>query len=81
MPPGEIDSIHPSIIFPPRWYDAVDYQSQRIMIEFIQLLEKLNSPRRGWPQRGVPESEAETISAHMYQMAMILMAYPWVRQK
>lgn len=51
------------------------------MIEFIQLLEKLNSPRRGWPQRGVPESEAETISAHMYQMAMILMAYPWVRQK
>lgn len=51
------------------------------MIEFIRLLEGLNSPRRGWPKRGVPESAAETIGEHMYQMAMILMAYPWVRQK
>ena len=51
------------------------------MIELIRLVEKLNSPRRGWPKRGVPELATETISAHMYQMAMILMAYPWVRQK
>ncbi len=51
------------------------------MIEFIRLLEKLNSPRRGWPKRGIPESAAETISEHMYHMAMILMAYPWVGEK
>ncbi len=51
------------------------------MIELIRLFEKLNSPRRGWPKRGVPESAGETISEHMYQMTMILMAYPWVRDK
>ncbi|KAL2128848.1 hypothetical protein VTI74DRAFT_8567 [Chaetomium olivicolor] len=47
------------------------------MIELISLFEKLNSPRRGWLKRGIAKSEAETISEHMYQMAMILMAYPW----
>lgn len=49
------------------------------MLELLKLFEKLNSPRRGWIKRGIPESKAETISAHMYQMAVILMAYPrWV---
>ncbi|KAL2016053.1 hypothetical protein VTK56DRAFT_4319 [Thermocarpiscus australiensis] len=47
------------------------------MIEFIRQIEKLQSPRRGWPKRGVPESAAETIAEHMYQMAMVIMAYPW----
>lgn len=47
------------------------------MIEFIQ---HLNSPRRVWLKWGVPESAAETISAHLNQMAMILKTYPWVRQ-
>ncbi len=51
------------------------------MIELLRLLERLNTPRRAWPIGGIPESAAEPISAHMYQMAMILMAYPWVRRR
>jgi 5'-deoxynucleotidase YfbR-like HD superfamily hydrolase len=51
------------------------------MLDLLRLLEKLNSPRRGWVQRGIPHSDTETINQHMYQMAMILMAYPnWVRR-
>jgi 5'-deoxynucleotidase YfbR-like HD superfamily hydrolase len=49
------------------------------MIELLRVLEKLNSPRRGWLKRGVPEP-VENISEHMYQMAVVLMAYPWVRR-
>jgi len=48
------------------------------MIELRRLLEQLNTPFRGWVSRGVPEAAAETISAHRHQMAIILMAYPWV---
>jgi 5'-deoxynucleotidase YfbR-like HD superfamily hydrolase len=50
------------------------------MLDLLRLLEKLNSPRRGWVKRGIPDTDVETISGHMYQMAMILIAYPhWVR--
>ncbi|KAK3290110.1 uncharacterized protein B0H64DRAFT_332830, partial [Chaetomium fimeti] len=44
--------------------------------DLLRLLEKLNSPYRGWVKRGIPNSDLETISQHIYQMAMILIVYP-----
>lgn len=44
---------------------------------FIQIVSLLKSQRRtGWVDRGLPSSQVESISDHMYRMGVILMLLP-----
>ena len=47
-------------------------------VPLLTALEALkNIPRRGWIIRKIPEPES--VADHMHRMAIICLAYPWVR--
>ncbi|KAK5633381.1 hypothetical protein RRF57_009095 [Xylaria bambusicola] len=50
------------------------------MISFFATSEVLKkTQRKGWAIRGI--ENPESVAAHMYQMGLICLAYPWVKPK